>query len=81
MLKDYLEVEGLHTQSPREVLKTAYQYEFIANGHEWIDTLDDRNLTVHTYDEKTADQVVEKIKFSYFNLLRKLYQSFREKKD
>jgi nucleotidyltransferase substrate binding protein (TIGR01987 family) len=81
MLKDYLEAEGLHTQSPREVLKTAYQYEFITNGHEWIDALDDRNLTVHTYDEKMADQVVEKIKYSYFNLLKNLYQSFREKKD
>jgi len=81
MLKDYLEAEGLNAQSPREVLKKAFQHEFIENGHEWIDALEDRNLTVHTYDEKTADQVVEKIKFSYFNLLRNLYQSFREKKD
>jgi nucleotidyltransferase substrate binding protein (TIGR01987 family) len=81
MLKDYLEAEGLHAQSPREVLKTAVKYEFIENGHEWIDALEDRNLTVHTYDEKTADQVVEKIKLSYFNLLKNLYQSFREKND
>lgn len=81
MLKDYLESEGLNAQSPREVLKTAYQYEVIINGHEWLDALDDRNLTAHTYDEKTADLVVEKIKSRYFDLLKDLYNSFRDKKE
>ncbi len=79
MLKDYLEAEGLHTQGPRDVIKTAFQYEIITNGHEWIDALEDRNLTAHTYDEKTADLVIEKITTKYFNIIKNLYYSFTQK--
>jgi len=80
MLKDYLEAEGLNVQGPRDAIKTAYQYEFISNGHEWIDALDDRNLTVHIYDEETTDAIIAKISSTYFPLIQNLYLSFNEKR-
>ena len=80
MLKDYLEAEGLNAQSPREVLKTDYQYEVITKGHKWLTALDDRNITVKKKKKKTADLVVEKIKSSYFDLIKNLYKTFRHKK-
>mgnify|MGYP006292857371 CR=1 FL=1 len=78
MLKDYLEAEGFQVQSPRETIKTAFQQGFITQGHDWIDALEDRNLTVHTYDENTADLVVDRIVNKYFLLLKELYKSFKE---
>jgi len=72
-LKDYLESEGFLLKSPRETIKQAFQMEIIVNGEEWLEALDDRNLTTHIYDNEVANQVVNKIKNKYFGLLKKLH--------
>ena len=50
-LKDYLEAGGFQVKSPREVLKQAFQSGIIQDGHAWMEALEDRNLTAHTYNE------------------------------
>jgi len=79
LLKDYLEAEGYSIKSPRQAFKQAVQSEIIADGHQWMQALDDRNLTVHTYDEDTAKEVEEKISSIYFPILKALYISFKNK--
>jgi nucleotidyltransferase substrate binding protein (TIGR01987 family) len=54
LLKDYEEIEGLIAKTPRAAIKQAFQSGLISNGHDWIDALQDRNLTSHTYNEETA---------------------------
>lgn len=61
LMKDYLEDIGYSMKSPRETIKQAYQTGLIDEGHIWIDALTDRNLTVHTYDEKLAKKMTEDI--------------------
>lgn len=78
-LKDYLDLEGFQTKSPRETLKQAYQSNLIKDGHDWIIALDDRNLTTHTYDEATAQKVADLIRTKYFPLLRDFYTHFKQK--
>lgn len=73
LMKDYLEASGFNLKSPRETLKQAYQTGLIDNGHIWIDALTDRNLTVHTYDEKLAQKMTEDIIQVYYPELKKLY--------
>lgn len=54
LLKDYLESQGFkEIQSPRAAIKKAYEVNLIADGHEWLQMLENRNLTAHTYDEET----------------------------
>ena len=77
LLKDYLYEQGFNINSPREAIKQAYQSEVIDNGQEWIDALEDRNLTRHTYDEETAQKVVESIRASYYPLLNSLYDRLK----
>ena len=77
LLKDYLEAEGFIIASPRDALKQAYQAHLIENGHTWIDALQDRNLTTHTYDEATAIAVENKIRQFYYPILAQLYQDFK----
>jgi len=79
LLKDYLDEEGYSTKSPRETIKQAFQIQLIINGHEWLYALNDRNLTVHTYDENKAIEIENKIRTLYFPLLEQLYKHSKEK--
>lgn len=78
VLKDYLEANGTVVKSPREAIKTAFQQGLIENGHDWMDALTDRNLTVHTYDESTALLVENKIRKTYYPLLKQLYNTLKQ---
>lgn len=73
VMKDYLEAQELSVKSPREAIKQAYQIGLIDEGHIWIDALADRNLTVHTYDEKLAEKMINDIVKIYYPELKKLY--------
>ena len=79
LLKDYEETEGFIVKTPREAIKQAFQSGLISNGHDWIDALQDRNLTAHTYNEETAIAVEAKIRDKYFQLLAEVYAYFQNK--
>ena len=79
LLKDYEETEGFIVKTPREAIKQAFQSGLINNGHDWIEALQDRNLTAHTYNEKTAIAVETKIRAKYFQLLLEIYEYFKNK--
>lgn len=76
-LKDYLEADGFQVKGPRDVLKQAFQLEVIQDGHAWIEALDDRNLTAHTYNEKTALKIDQLIRSNYFPAISNLYQTLK----
>ncbi len=78
-LKDYLEAEGFNIKSPRETIKQAFQIEIIVKGEEWLDALDDRNLTTHIYDEITANKIIKRIRNNYFCLLKELKECLESK--
>ena len=79
LLKDYEEIEGFIVKTPREAIKQAFQSGLINNGHDWIDALQDRNLTAHTYNEEIAIAVETKIRAKYFQLLLEIYEYFKNK--
>jgi nucleotidyltransferase substrate binding protein (TIGR01987 family) len=75
-LKDYLEEQGFETNSPRQAIKQGFQSEIIKDGHSWIKALEDRNLTVHTYDEAKAIKVESDIRQAYAPLINNLIHFF-----
>lgn len=79
LLKDYQQAEGYQISSPREAIKQAYQSDLIDNGHDWMQALEDRNLTTHTYNEETAQKVEQKIRHDYYPLLQNLHAHFENK--
>jgi len=78
-LKDYLEAEGFIVKSPRETIKQAFQINIISDGGKWLESLDDRNLTSHIYDEKIAEKIIAQIRNEYFLLLKDVHSFFKEK--
>ena len=83
LLKDYLENAGivLDTVTPNAVLKAAYEAGIITDGDTWMDALDARNETSHTYNVEIFRRVLDAIETRYTALLGTLYEAFlkREK--
>ncbi len=79
LMKDYLEAQGFQVRSPKDAIKQAFQSELVADGQTWLDALEDRNLTVHTYDENTALEIEERIRADYFPALRQFFKLMQEK--
>ena len=79
-MKDYLEYDGIisKTDSPREVIKAAFQYDLIENGEQWIKMMLARNSLSHLYDEETSREIYSDIKEEYVNLLEDLNKKFEE---
>lgn len=78
VLKDYIYTTGEIVKSPRETLKKAYETELIEKGKEWLDALDDRNLSTHAYDEEQINQIIDRIRNNYHPELNALYQTFQK---
>ena len=66
-LKDFLEdrgVQGLY--GSKDASRAAFKAGLIENGEAWMDMIQSRNLTTHTYDEATAAQIISAIRSTYF---------------
>lgn len=80
MVKDYLEDQGfIDVKSPRSALKKAFEIGLITEGHLWMELLQDRNLSAHTYDEQKATELEQLIHNKYFPLLQSLLITFQSK--
>jgi nucleotidyltransferase substrate binding protein (TIGR01987 family) len=79
VMKDYLEADGFQIRSPKEAIKQAFQAELLENGQVWMEALEDRNFTIHIYDEETAIEIVARIQASYFPALRQFYEKLKDK--
>ncbi len=72
-LKNFLEAQGtVNLYGSRDTTRAAFRNGLIENGETWMDMVDKRNLTSHTYDEETAAQVVTTIRNAYFAEFEKL---------
>lgn len=57
---------------PRPVIEQSFHDGYIIKGKEWLKMHNSRNLTSHTYDKETADEIVKAIRSDYFDLFKEL---------
>jgi nucleotidyltransferase substrate binding protein (TIGR01987 family) len=57
VMKEWLASKEIKALNPKDVIREAVDQELIADGNLWSDLQDSRNLTSHTYNEKTAAEV------------------------
>ena len=79
LMKDYLLAEGYDVKSPRESIKTAFDYGLIADGTKWLEALEKRNLAAHTYDESILDELERLIAHEYYPLMLSLKITLEQK--
>lgn len=71
LLKTFLADQGLICNSPKSCLQQAFSFGLIKDNPLWIDMLNDRNSSVHSYSEKFADALYGKLK-KYLKLFSEL---------
>ena len=64
--------EGLQVATPRQAFTSAIQIGIIPPEDEaiWLQMMQDRNLTSHTYHERLATEIVARIRTTYLPTLR-----------
>jgi nucleotidyltransferase substrate binding protein (TIGR01987 family) len=66
-LKDFLENRGVQDlYGSKDATRAAFKAGLIENGEAWMDMIQSRNLTSHTYEEATATQIASAIRNTYF---------------
>lgn len=67
--KGYMEIVG-----PRPVIEQSFKDGYILDGFNWMKMHLSRNLTSHTYNEETAEEIIADIRSKYVSLLNDLLQ-------
>ncbi|MDE3058148.1 MAG: HI0074 family nucleotidyltransferase substrate-binding subunit [Bacteroidota bacterium] len=61
LIQVFLREQKIICRSPKECLREAYAFGLITDDERWLQMIDDRNMTVHTYNETTADEVYSRL--------------------
>lgn len=67
-LKDYFEVQGeTNIRGSRDAFRLAFKRGLVENGEVWMDMIQSRTLTSHTYNEEVAEKIAADIVNRYFS--------------
>lgn len=70
VMKDFLEYNGISgIIGSRDAVRQAFSNGLVSNAEIWMESISDRNLSSHTYDEKTADELPRKFARNTFQFL------------
>jgi nucleotidyltransferase substrate binding protein (TIGR01987 family) len=78
-LKDLLTFEGYDVNSPREIIRKAFELSLIDDAERWFNALESRNILTHVYDESAAKQAMNYIKNIFEPMLRECVASLNER--
>lgn len=78
LLKDYFEYQGNpQITGSRDASREAFQKGLIKNGEAWMEMIQSRNQTSHTYNKQVANAVTQKIVDLYTNEFILLAERFK----
>lgn len=77
LTQKFLRSEEIICRSPKECLKEAFKFGLIKDDPRWFEMLNDRNLTVHTYDEETAKEIYDRLP-KYLDVLKDLLNGLQK---
>jgi len=77
VLKDYLEMEGIQgLVGSRSTAREAFKRGLVSDGEAWIDMIEARNLSSHTYNQEVASAIVTAVRDRYYPALVALQARF-----
>ncbi|MEK7359514.1 MAG: nucleotidyltransferase substrate binding protein, partial [Planctomycetota bacterium] len=81
-LKDFLEDRGVkNVYGSRDATREAFKIGLIENGETWMEMIDSRNQTTHTYNQETVAEIVSAVTHSYFAEFEELQTRMKKLKE
>ena len=72
-MKDFLENKGISNLiGSKDTTRHAFRLGIILDGEGWMEMIKSRNQSSHTYNENTAEEIVEKVLTLYAKLFTDL---------
>ncbi|MFZ4545438.1 MAG: nucleotidyltransferase substrate binding protein [Saprospiraceae bacterium] len=79
VMRDYLEYEGISgIAGSRTATREAFNKGLIVEGQIWMDMIESRNRTVHTYQHDILEKEYLLIKFTYFPLFETFENTMKQ---
>ena len=79
-MKDYLEASGYEIlQTPKEVIRLAFQSELITQAEDWMASLEKRNYSSSIYNLEILNDMIKFIDTIFFYQLKILHLQLKEK--
>ena len=79
VMQNFLSYEGIFVNSPRSAIRKSFENEIIFDVESWLDMLESRNLSTHTYDENTAKEIYKNIAEKYIFLFENFNETMKNK--
>lgn len=80
VMKDFLEYEGIiGITGSRSATREAFNKGIITDGQVWMDMIESRNKTVHTYVDEVLQKEYESIVQKYYPLLYKFHEDMKKR--
>lgn len=77
-IKDYYEYQGeTGIQGSRDAFRLAIKRGLVKEDELWMDMIQSRQKTAHTYNEKTANEIATRVVNDYFSLFEDLINSLQ----
>jgi nucleotidyltransferase substrate binding protein (TIGR01987 family) len=78
VMKDFLEYEGYQNiTGSRSATRAAFNIDLVKEGQVWMDMIESRNKTVHTYHENILEQEYQKVVEAYFFCFSEFYEKMK----
>jgi nucleotidyltransferase substrate binding protein (TIGR01987 family) len=78
-MRDFLLENGsIGLFGSKDTTREAFRKGLIVDGESWMQMIEHRNLSSHTYKEATAEEIVESAKSTYGNLFEALIKQMEE---
>ena len=78
LMKAVLEYDGIEVNSPRSCIRESWKQGLIPDAQEWLEMMEKRNLSSHTYNENTAREIYCEVKGRYVVLLEECDQTMSD---
>lgn len=82
VMKDYFEYQGnTSITGPRDATREAFRRNLVADGEGWMEMIQSRNRTSHTYNQEVADEIAQKVTVLYYTLFKAFEERMQGLKD
>lgn len=81
-MRDYFAYQGnASIMGSRDATREAFNKGMIIDGQRWMDMIKRRNQNAHTYDEETADEIIQDTVHVFHGLFLQLAEKLQELAD